>query len=142
MSILAYNIGARWRCLGIIMSRMWHHGPTRFRSERPKDLLDKLESRKDAIEIGWMGPTGQTFDKAPHFNRNISAGNEMEETTLGASERRTANRCRTSNGFPARMVMPGWTGGGRAIMAATVLESIASKQNRAYQYYHAHPQSY
>jgi len=80
MSILAYNIGARWRCLGIIMSRMWHHGPTRFRSERPKDLLDKLESRKDAIEIGWMGPTGQTFDKAPHFNRNISAGNEMEET--------------------------------------------------------------
>jgi DMSO/TMAO reductase YedYZ molybdopterin-dependent catalytic subunit len=84
-------------------------GCARWKGARLKDVLDKAGLKKEAIEIVFNGTDGPALDKTPDFIKSIPAWKAIEETTLVAYEMNGAPLPHW-NGFPARIVVPGWTG--------------------------------
>src|SRR5581483_2753609 len=84
-------------------------GCARWKGARLKDLLDKVGLKKEAIEIGFDGADGPVVDKTPDFVKSIPVWKALEDTTLVAYEMNGAPLPHF-NGFPARLVVPGWTG--------------------------------
>jgi DMSO/TMAO reductase YedYZ molybdopterin-dependent catalytic subunit len=84
-------------------------GCARWRGARLKDLLDKVSVKKEAIEIVFYGADRAILDKTPHFIKSIPLWKAMEESTLVAYEM-NGEPLPHFNGFPARIVVPGWTG--------------------------------
>jgi hypothetical protein len=65
--------------------------------------------KKEAIEIVLDGTDGPAHDKTPDFIKSIPVWKAMEDTTLIAYEM-NGQPLPHFNGFPARLVLPGWTG--------------------------------
>ena len=89
----------------------WGHGAignARWRGVRLRDLLTKAGLRKDALEIVFDGADRGVLDKTPDFVKSIPAWKAMEENTLVALEM-NGEKLPHWNGFPARIVVPGWT---------------------------------
>jgi DMSO/TMAO reductase YedYZ molybdopterin-dependent catalytic subunit len=84
-------------------------GCARWKGARLKDVLDKAGLKKEAIEIVFNGADGPTLDKTPDFVKSIPVWKALEETTLVAYEM-NGEPLPHWNGFPARVVVPGWTG--------------------------------
>jgi DMSO/TMAO reductase YedYZ molybdopterin-dependent catalytic subunit len=84
-------------------------GCARWKGARLKDILDKVGLKKEAIEIVFDGADSGVTDKTPDFIKSIPAWKAMEETTLVAYEMNGAPLPHF-NGFPARLIVPGWTG--------------------------------
>ena len=84
-------------------------GCARWKGARLKDVLDKVGLKKEAIEIAFNGADGPAIDKTPDFIKSIPVWKAIEETTLVAYEMNGAPLPHF-NGFPARIVVPGWTG--------------------------------
>jgi DMSO/TMAO reductase YedYZ molybdopterin-dependent catalytic subunit len=84
-------------------------GCARWRGARLKDLLDKVGVKKEAIEIVFNGADRPALDKTPRFIKSIPVWKAMEENTLVAYEM-NGQPLPHFNGFPARIVVPGWTG--------------------------------
>lgn len=84
-------------------------GCARWKGVRLKDVLDKIGVKKEAIEIVFDGADGPVLDKTPDFIKSIPVWKAMEETTLIAYEM-NGQPLPHFNGFPARIVVPGWTG--------------------------------
>jgi DMSO/TMAO reductase YedYZ molybdopterin-dependent catalytic subunit len=84
-------------------------GCARWRGARLKDVLDKVGLKKEAVEIVLDGADGPVVDKTPDFIKSIPVWKAVEETTLIAYEMNGAPLPHW-NGFPARIVVPGWTG--------------------------------
>jgi DMSO/TMAO reductase YedYZ molybdopterin-dependent catalytic subunit len=84
-------------------------GCARWKGVRLKDLLDKVGLKKEAIEILFDGADGPVSDKTPDFIKSIPAWKAVEETTLVAYEM-NGEPLPHLNGFPARVIVPGWTG--------------------------------
>jgi sulfite dehydrogenase len=84
-------------------------GCARWKGARLKDLLDKLGVKKEAIEIVFDGADGPAFDRTPDFVKSIPVWKAMEETTIIAYEM-NGQPLPHFNGFPARVIVPGWTG--------------------------------
>jgi DMSO/TMAO reductase YedYZ molybdopterin-dependent catalytic subunit len=84
-------------------------GCARWKGARLKDILDTIGLKKEAIEIVLDGADGPALDKTPDFAKSIPVWKAMEETTLVAYEMNGAPLPQF-NGFPARLVLPGWTG--------------------------------
>jgi DMSO/TMAO reductase YedYZ molybdopterin-dependent catalytic subunit len=84
-------------------------GCARWKGARLKDVLDKVGLKKEAIEISFDGADGPAVDKTPDFIKSIPTWKAIEETTLVAYEMNGAPLPHL-NGFPARIVVPGWTG--------------------------------
>ncbi|HZQ14935.1 MAG TPA: molybdopterin-dependent oxidoreductase [Pseudolabrys sp.] len=84
-------------------------GCARWKGARLKDILDKAGLKKEAIEIGFNGADGPAVDKTPDFIKSIPVWKAMDENTLVAYEMNGAPLPHF-NGFPARIVVPGWTG--------------------------------
>lgn len=84
-------------------------GCARWRGVRLMDILDKVGIKKEAIEIVFDGADGPTFDKTPDFVKSLPLWRAMDETTLIAYEM-NEEPLPHLNGFPARLVVPGWTG--------------------------------
>jgi DMSO/TMAO reductase YedYZ molybdopterin-dependent catalytic subunit len=84
-------------------------GCARWKGARLKDVLDRVGLKKEAIEIAFSGADGPAVDKTPHFVKSIPVWKAMEETTLIAYEMNGA-ALPHFNGYPARLVVPGWTG--------------------------------
>src|SRR5215831_5158915 len=84
-------------------------GCARWKGARLKDVLDKVGIKKDAVEIVLDGADGPPVDKTPDFVKSIPVWKAMEETTLIAYEM-NGQPLPHFNGFPARLVLPGWTG--------------------------------
>lgn len=84
-------------------------GCARWKGARLKDVLDKVGLKKEAIEIVLDGADGPPVDKTPDFVKSIPVWKAMEDTTLIAYEMNGAPLPHL-NGFPARIVVPGWTG--------------------------------
>jgi sulfite dehydrogenase (cytochrome) subunit A len=80
-----------------------HHGT------RLKDLLDKVRIKKETIEIVFNGADGPIVDKTPDFIKSIPIWKAMDPDTLVAYEM-NGQPLPHFNGFPARIVVPGWTG--------------------------------
>jgi DMSO/TMAO reductase YedYZ molybdopterin-dependent catalytic subunit len=84
-------------------------GCARWKGVRLKDLLDKAGLKKDAIEIVLDGADGPVSEKTPDFVKSIPMWKAVEDTTLVAYEM-NGEPLPHWNGFPARIVVPGWTG--------------------------------
>ena len=82
-------------------------GCARWKGVRLKDILDKVGIKKDAIEIVLDGADGPVFDKTPKFVKSVPISKAMEDTALVAYEMNGAPLPHF-NGFPARVVIPGW----------------------------------
>jgi DMSO/TMAO reductase YedYZ molybdopterin-dependent catalytic subunit len=84
-------------------------GCARWKGVRLKDLLDKAGLKKEAIEIVVNGADGGVSDKTPSFVKSLPLWKAVEDTTLVAYEM-NGQPLPHWNGFPARIVVPGWTG--------------------------------
>lgn len=84
-------------------------GCARWKGARLKDLLDRVGLKKEVVEIVLDGADGPVIDKTPDFVKSIPVWKAMEETTLIAYEM-NGEPLPHFNGFPARLIVPGWTG--------------------------------
>jgi DMSO/TMAO reductase YedYZ molybdopterin-dependent catalytic subunit len=84
-------------------------GCARWKGARLKDILDKVVLKKDTIEIGMDGADGPVVDKTPDFIKSIPVWKALDPNTIVAYEM-NGQPLPHLNGFPARVVVPGWTG--------------------------------
>jgi DMSO/TMAO reductase YedYZ molybdopterin-dependent catalytic subunit len=84
-------------------------GCATWKGARLKDVLDKAGLKKEAVEIVLNGADGPVVDKTPDFVKSIPIDVALAETTLIAYEM-NGQPLPHFNGFPARIVIPGWTG--------------------------------
>jgi DMSO/TMAO reductase YedYZ molybdopterin-dependent catalytic subunit len=108
----------------------WSYGAmgcARWKGARLKDILDRAGLKKEAIEIVFNGADSGVTDQTPDFIKSIPTWKAIEDTTLIAYEM-NGQPLPHLNGFPARLIVPGWTGTYwmkhvTSIMAATKPES-------------------
>jgi DMSO/TMAO reductase YedYZ molybdopterin-dependent catalytic subunit len=89
----------------------WGHGAignARWRGVRLRDLLNRAGLRKEAVEIAFDGADAGAIDKTPDFVKSLPAWKAMDENTLVAFEM-NGEPLPHWNGYPARVVVPGWT---------------------------------
>jgi DMSO/TMAO reductase YedYZ molybdopterin-dependent catalytic subunit len=84
-------------------------GCARWKGVRLKALLDKVGVKKEAIEVVFDGADGPVVERTPDFIKSIPVWKAMEESTLVAYEM-NGEPLPHFNGFPARIIVPGWTG--------------------------------
>jgi sulfite dehydrogenase len=84
-------------------------GNAKWGGARLKDVLERVSLAKDVIEIGFDGADGPVFDKTPDFQKSLPLWKAVDENTLIAYEMNSAALPHW-NGFPARLVVHGWTG--------------------------------
>ncbi len=84
-------------------------GCARWRGARLKDVLAKVGLKKEAIEIVLDGADGPIVQKTPDFVKSIPVAKALDENALVAYEMNGAPLPHF-NGFPARIILPGWTG--------------------------------
>ena len=84
-------------------------GCARWKGARLNDILDKVGLKRGAIEIVLDGADEPVLDKTPDFVKSIPVAKATEDTTLIAYEM-NGEALPHFNGFPARLVVPGWTG--------------------------------
>jgi DMSO/TMAO reductase YedYZ molybdopterin-dependent catalytic subunit len=84
-------------------------GAAKWRGVRLKDLLSKAGLKKEAVEIVLDGMDGPVLDKTPKFVKSIPLWKALDDNVLIAYEMNGAPLPHW-NGFPARVIVPGWTG--------------------------------
>ena len=84
-------------------------GCARWKGARLKDVLNKVSLKPEAIEIAFNGADGPAYEKTPDFIKSLPVWKAIDESTLIAYEMNGAPLPHF-NGFPARLVVPGWTG--------------------------------
>jgi DMSO/TMAO reductase YedYZ molybdopterin-dependent catalytic subunit len=115
----AFEVAAVCQCAGNrrglfqphVAGVQWGHGAmgcARWKGARLKDVLDLVGLKKEAVEVVFDGAHGPVFDKTPDFVKSLPVWKAIEETTLVAYEMNGATLPHW-NGFPARIVVPGWT---------------------------------
>ena len=84
-------------------------GCARWKGAKLKDILDKAGLKKEVIEISFNGADGPAVDKTPDFIKSVPVWKAIEDTTIIAYEM-NGQPLPHFNGFPARLIVPGWTG--------------------------------
>ena len=84
-------------------------GCARWKGARLKDILDKAGLKKECIEVGFNGADGPVVDKTPDFIKSIPTWKAIDPDTIVAYEM-NGQPLPHFNGFPARLIVPGWTG--------------------------------
>jgi hypothetical protein len=84
-------------------------GCARWKGAKLKDVLDKAGLQKDAIEIFFAGADGPAINTTPDFVKSIPVWKAIDDSTIVAYEM-NGQPLPHWNGFPARIVVPGWTG--------------------------------
>src|SRR5205085_4311316 len=74
-----------------------------------KDVLAKTGVKAGALEVLFDGADGPAIDKTPDFVKSIPLDIAMRDETLIAFEM-NGQPLPHWNGFPARLIVPGWTG--------------------------------
>jgi DMSO/TMAO reductase YedYZ molybdopterin-dependent catalytic subunit len=83
-------------------------GNARWKGARLKDVLARAGLKKDAVEIAFDGADRPPLEATPDFLKSIPTWKAVDENTLVAYEMNGAALPHW-NGFPARIVVPGWT---------------------------------
>ncbi len=83
-------------------------GCARWKGARLKDVLDLAGLKKDALEVVFDAADGPLVVETPDFAKSLPLSKAVEETTLIAYEM-NGEPLPHWNGFPARIVVPGWT---------------------------------
>ena len=89
----------------------WGHGAmgnARWKGVRLKDVLARAEPQKNALELGMNGADRAVMDGSPDYVKSIPMWKALDEDTLIAYEM-NGEELPHWNGFPARLVVPGWT---------------------------------
>ncbi|HEY5928775.1 MAG TPA: molybdopterin-dependent oxidoreductase [Burkholderiales bacterium] len=89
----------------------WGHGAignAKWRGVRLRDLLTRAGLKKEAVEIVFDAADGPPVEKTPDFVKSLPVWRAMDENTLVAFEM-NGEPLPHWNGFPARLVVPGWT---------------------------------
>jgi DMSO/TMAO reductase YedYZ molybdopterin-dependent catalytic subunit len=116
----AFEVAAVCQCAGNrrglvqphVAGVQWGHGAVgcaHWKGARLKDVLDLIGLNKDTVEIVFDGADGPAIDKTPDFVKSLPVWKAIEETTLVAYEM-NGEVLPHWNGFPARIVVPGWSG--------------------------------
>jgi sulfite dehydrogenase len=84
-------------------------GCARWKGAKLKDVLEKVGLKKEAIEIAFNGADGPAVAATPDFIKSIPTWKAVEDTTIIAYEM-NGQPLPHLNGFPARIIVPGWTG--------------------------------
>lgn len=84
-------------------------GNARWKGARLKDILAKAGVPDGTIEVQVDGADKGLLDKTPDFVKSIPLSKALDENTLIAYEMNGAPLPHF-NGFPARLIVPGWTG--------------------------------
>jgi DMSO/TMAO reductase YedYZ molybdopterin-dependent catalytic subunit len=83
-------------------------GNAKWKGARLKDILAKAGVGKDAVEIAFDGADKGVVDKTPDFIKSIPIWKATDENTLIATHM-NGEPLPHWNGYPARVVVPGWT---------------------------------
>jgi DMSO/TMAO reductase YedYZ molybdopterin-dependent catalytic subunit len=83
-------------------------GCARWKGARLKDVLDVVGLRDDALEVVFAGADRDASNKTPDFCKSLPLAKACEETTLIAYEM-NGRPLPHLHGFPARLVVSGWT---------------------------------
>ena len=83
-------------------------GNARWKGARLKDILARAGLRKEAVEIAFNGNDTPPLEATPGFVKSIPAWKAIDDDTLLAYEMNGAPLPHW-NGYPARIVVPGWT---------------------------------
>jgi DMSO/TMAO reductase YedYZ molybdopterin-dependent catalytic subunit len=119
-SMPAFEITAVLQCSGArrglfephVPGVQWGYGAmgaAKWKGARLKDLLAKAGLKKETVEIVLDGADGPVLDKTPKFIKSIPLWKAMDDNVLIAYEMNGAPLPHF-NGFPARLIVPGWTG--------------------------------
>jgi DMSO/TMAO reductase YedYZ molybdopterin-dependent catalytic subunit len=84
-------------------------GNARWKGARLKDVLAKAGLKKEAVEVVLDGADGPVMQGTPDFVKSIPVWRALDENTLLAYEM-NGEPLPHWNGFPVRVVLPGWTG--------------------------------
>ena len=84
-------------------------GCAKWKGVRLKDVLAKAGVKKETVEVAFNGADGPVVDKTPDFIKSIPVWKAMDENTIIAWEM-NGQPLPHFNGFPVRLVVPGWTG--------------------------------
>jgi len=82
-------------------------GNARWTGVRLKDVLARAGLAKDAVEISFHGADQAPLEGTPAFVKSLPTWKAIEDTTIIAYEMNGAALPHW-NGFPARLVVPGW----------------------------------
>jgi len=80
-----------------------------WRGVRLRDVLAKAGIKGGAVEVVFDGADHGAIDKTPDFVKSLPVEVALDENTLIAFEM-NGKPLPHWNGFPARLVVPGWTG--------------------------------
>jgi DMSO/TMAO reductase YedYZ molybdopterin-dependent catalytic subunit len=83
-------------------------GCARWKGVRFKDVLDRAGLKTSALEIVFAGTDKGPVDQTPPFVKSLPVWKAVEDTTLVAYEM-NGQPLPHWNGFPARLIVPGWT---------------------------------
>jgi Oxidoreductase molybdopterin binding domain/Mo-co oxidoreductase dimerisation domain len=72
------------------------------------DILAKAGLKEETIEIAFDGADGPVLDKTPDFVKSLPVWKALDPDTIVAYEM-NAEPLPHFNGFPARLIAPGWT---------------------------------
>jgi len=89
----------------------WGHGAmgnAKWKGARLKDVLAKAGVKAGALEVAFDGADGGVTEKTPDFVKSIPVWKALDENVLIAWEM-NGEPLPHWNGFPARIVVPGWT---------------------------------
>ncbi len=89
----------------------WGHGAmgnARWKGVRLKALLEKAGVKAGAVEVAFDGADTGVAEKTPDFVKSLPAWKALDENVLVAWEM-NGEPLPHWNGFPARLVVPGWT---------------------------------
>ena len=83
-------------------------GNARWKGVRLKDVLNRAGIKAGALEVVADGADGPVLAQTPDFIKSIPVWKALDESTLIAYEM-NGEPLPHWNGFPARLVVPGWT---------------------------------
>lgn len=83
-------------------------GNARWKGARLKDVLARAGLSADAVEIAFDGADRPALDATPDFVKSLPTWKALDENTIIAYEM-NGEPLPHLNGYPARLVVPGWT---------------------------------
>jgi DMSO/TMAO reductase YedYZ molybdopterin-dependent catalytic subunit len=83
-------------------------GNAKWRGARLKDVLARAGLKKEAVEVVFDGADGPVLDKTPDFVKSVPVWKAIDDNSLVAYEM-NGQPLPHWNGFPVRVVIPGWT---------------------------------
>jgi DMSO/TMAO reductase YedYZ molybdopterin-dependent catalytic subunit len=83
-------------------------GCATWRGPRLRDVLEKVGMKRDATEVWLDGADGPVMSTTPDFHKSLPVPKAMADETIIATAMNNAP-LPLLNGYPARVVVPGWT---------------------------------